>query len=261
VQPLEVYFYQSTNGAGQTVLTNKELDFTRSVHGVIGYDINFSRHLRLKAEVYGQYIYDVPVESTPTSFSMLNAGADFGFPDKTNLINDGKGYNYGLELTLERFLNKGFYYLFTGSVFESKYRGSDQEWRNTAFNSNFTANVLGGREFKLNARTSFGIDTKLGIAGGQRYTPFDLTGSITNGYVIYKEEEAYSLQNDMYWRWDFKLSFTKNGKRATQKWYIDFQNITNNKNIYVRTLNPKTGVIDEIDQIGFFPNVNYLITF
>jgi hypothetical protein len=261
VQPLEVYFYQSTNGAGQTVLTNKELNFTRSVHGVIGYDINFSRHLRLKAEVYGQYIYDVPVETSPTSFSMLNAGADFGFPDKTNLINDGKGYNYGLELTLERFLNKGFYYLFTGSVFESKYRGSDQEWRNTAFNSNFTANVLGGREFKLNARTSFGIDTKLGIAGGQRYTPFDLTGSITNGYVIYKEEEAYSLQNDMYWRWDFKLSFTKNGKRATQKWYIDFQNITNNKNIYVRTLNPKTGVIDEIDQIGFFPNVNYLITF
>jgi hypothetical protein len=261
VQPLEVYFYETSNGAGQTLLTNKELDFTRSLHGVTGYDINFSRHLRLKAEVYGQYIYDVPVEAMPTSFSMLNAGADFGFPDKTNLINDGRGYNYGLELTLERFLHKGFYYLITGSVFESKYRGSDDTWRNTAFNSNYTANILGGKEFKLSPRTSFGIDTKLGMAGGQRYTPFDLTASVANGYVIYKEEQAYSLQNDMYWRWDFKLSFTRNGRHATQKWYIDFQNITNNKNIYVRTLNPKTGIVDEIDQIGFFPNVNYSITF
>jgi hypothetical protein len=261
VQPLEVYFYESRNNPGQTVLTNKELDMVQSVHGVIGYDINFSRHLRLKAEVYGQYIYDAAVESTPSSFSMLNAGADFDFPNKTNLVNKGNGYNYGLELTLERFLNKGFYYLITGSVFESQYRGSDNVWRNTVYNSNFVANILGGKEFRLTDKTSFGIDTKLALAGGQRYTPFDIPASLTNGYVIYKEEEAYSKQNDTYWRWDFKLSYTRNGKKATQKWYVDLQNLTNNKNIYVRTLNPKSGKTGQLDQIGFFPNINYLITF
>lgn len=261
VQPLEVYFYESQNNLGQTVLTNKELDLVRSVHGVIGYDINFSRQLRLKAEVYGQYIYDAAVESTPSSFSMLNAGADFDFPNKTDLVNKGNGYNYGVELTLERFLNKGFYYLITGSLFESKYRGSDDIWRNTVYNSNFVANVLGGKEFKLTDKTSFGIDTKLALAGGQRYTPFDVAASLVNGYVIHQEELAYSRQNDTYWRWDFKLSYTRNGKKATQKWYIDLQNLTNNKNIYVRTLNPKTGKTGQLDQIGFFPNINYLITF
>jgi hypothetical protein len=261
IQPLEVYFYKTTNTAGQSELTNKELDFVKSLHGVLGYDINFSKYLRFKTEVYGQYIYDAAVEKNPSSFSMLNSGADFYFPDKTNLINNGKGYNYGIEFTLERFLNKGFYYLATISVFESKYKGSDDVWRSTAFNSNFATNLLGGKEFKLNQKSSLGIDTKITFTGGQRYTPFDLVASEVQGYVVLKENDAYSLQNKAYLRWDVKFSYSKNGKKATQKWYIDLQNFTNRKNIYIRTLNPKNGTAGEINQIGFFPNINYQITF
>ncbi len=249
------------NNSGIKELTNKNLDFVKSLHTVIGYDLSLSRYVRIKTEVYAQYIYNAAVEKEPSSFSMLNSGADFYFPDKTNLVNNGKGYNYGLEITLERFLNKGFYYLVTTSIFQSKYKGSDDIWRNTAFNGNFAVNVLGGKEFKINEKLSFGIDTKLAVAGGQRYTPFDKEASESAGYIIFKEDEAYSLQNDPYWRLDMKLSFNRNGKRTTQKFYIDFQNVTNNKNIYIRTLNPKTGKTSEIDQIGFFPNVNYQLTF
>lgn len=260
-QPLEVYFYETKNSSGQTELTNKELGFVKSTHGVLGYDISFSRHLRLKAEIYGQYITDAAVEKTASSFSMLNAGADFYFPDKTNLVNQGKGYNYGIELTVEKFLDKGFYYLFTASLFESKYKGSDDVWRNTAFNSNFALNFLGGKEFRLNRKASFGIDTKIALAGGQRYTDFNIPASALAGYVIFNENEAYSLQNDTYLRWDFKLSYNRNGRRVTQKWYIDFQNLTNRDNIYIRTLNPKDGKTGVINQIGFFPNINYMVTF
>ncbi|MFI5130441.1 MAG: carboxypeptidase regulatory-like domain-containing protein [Chitinophagales bacterium] len=261
MQPLEVYFYESKNAAGQIELTNKNLEFVKSVHGVIGYDISFSRHLRLKAEMYGQYIYNAAVEKTASSFSMLNTGADFYFPDKTNLVNNGKGYNYGVELTLERFLDKGFYYLITTSLFESKYKGSDNILRNSAFNSNYAVNLLTGKEFRLNKKASFGIDTKIAWAGGQRYTPFDFAASDATGYVVFREDEAYSLQNDPYLRWDLKFSYNRNGRRTTQKWYIDLQNVTNRKNIYIRTLNPNDGKIGEIYQIGFFPNINYLITF
>ncbi len=260
-QPLDVYFYQSKNAAGQTVLSNKDLGFVRSLHGVMGYDINFSSNLRFKTEVYAQYIYDAATESNPSSFSMLNAGAGFAFPEKFYLQNQGKGSNYGIEFTLEKFLNKGFYYLVTGSLFESKYKGSDQVLRNTAFNNNYVFNLLGGKEWKLSKLNSFGIDTKFAIAGGQRYTPFDIPASQAAGFVIYQEDKAFSLQNDTYLRWDLKFSFTRNGPKATQKWYIDFQNLTNHKNIFVRTLNPSTGQIKEINQIGFFPNINYQITF
>ncbi|MGG9962954.1 TonB-dependent receptor [Ferruginibacter sp. SUN106] len=260
-QPLEVYFYQSKNNSGQTEFTNKNLDFVKSVHGVLGYDISFSKQFRLKSEIYGQYIYNAAVEKTASSFSMLNSGADFAFPDKTNLVNNGKGYNYGIELTLEHFLHKGFYWLFTTSVFQSQYKGSDNVWRNTAFNSNFVINALGGKEFKLNNKTTFGIDSKITVTGGQRYTPFNITASQNAGYVIYKEDEAYSQQLNTYIRWDLKFSYIRNLKKVTQKWYVDLQNLTGRENIYIRTLNPKTGGVNQINQIGFFPNINYQITF
>ncbi len=260
-QPLEVYFYQTKKADGSIALTNKELDFSKSLHSVLGYDISFSKNLRLKAEAYGQYIYNAAVEKDASSFSMLNSGADFYFPDKTNLVNKGKGYNYGFELTVERFLDKGFYYLLTGSIFQSKYKGSDNVWRNTAFNSNFASNILGGKEFKINSRKSFGIDTKITFAGGQRYTAFDISESAKKEFIVFKENQAYELKNANYFRWDFKMSFTSNGRKVTQKWYIDFQNLTNQKNVYVRTLNPTTGNVNEINQIGFFPNINYQITF
>ena len=260
-QPLDVYFYQIQNNTGQTILSNKNLDFVKSIHTVAGYDINFQNHLRFKTEVYGQFIYNAATETNPSSFSMLNSGADYSSPDKSYLQNAGKGYNYGIEFTLEKFLTHGFYYLFTGSIFQSKYEGSDNIWRNTAFNSNYVANFLGGKEFKLNQKGSFSIDTKMAIAGGQRYTAFDIPASQAAGYVIYKTNEAYALQNDPYMRWDLKFSYTSNGKKTTQKWYLDLQNLTNRKNIYIRTLNPQTGNISEINQIGFFPNINYQITF
>ncbi len=260
-QPLEVYFYESNDDNGQMEQTNKELEFVKSAHGVLGYDINFSKHLRLKAEIYGQFIFNAAVEKTPSSFSMLNAGADFYFPYKTNLVNKGNGYNYGVELTVERFLDKGFYYLVTATAFQSKYKASDEIWRNTVFNNNCVFNFVAGKEFKLTRKTSFGIDTKVALAGGQRYTPFDLAASAAAGYVIFNEDEAYSLQNDPYLRWDLKLSINRNGKKTTQKWYVDLQNLTNRENIYIRTLNPDDGTIDVINQMGFFPNINYIITF
>ena len=261
MQPLEVYYYQTQLPNGTTSLTNKNLDFVKSLHTVAGYDVSLSDKVRFKTEVYGQYIFNTAVESTPSSFSMLNYGADFGFPDKQNLINGGKGYNYGLELTLEKFLNEGFYYLITGSIFDSRYEGSDGVWRNTAFDSNIVGNFLAGKEFKLSEKSSILVDTKFAMAGGQRYTPFDVAASHAGGYVIYKNNEAYSLQNSPYSRWDLKFSYQRNGNKVTQKWYIDLQNLTNKANIYERTLNPATGKIGQVNQIGFFPNINYQITF
>jgi len=122
-------------------------------------------------------------------------------------------------------------------------------------------NALGGKEFKVNSKTNFGIDTKLTVTGGQRYTPFDIAASQNAGYVIYQTAEAYSKQHDTYLRWDLKFSYIRNLRKITQKWYIDLQNLTGRENIYINTLNPKTGTVSQINQIGFFPNINYQINF
>ncbi|WP_341843223.1 TonB-dependent receptor [Chitinophaga caseinilytica] len=256
LQQLEVY-YNETGGS----LTNKDLAPTRAMHAVLGYDQLLGERLRFKAETYYQHIYDAPVERAPSSFSLLNYGADFGFPDKPNLFNNGTGRNYGLELTLEKFLHKGFYFLFTQSLFDSKYQGSDKTWRNTAFNAQYVTNFLIGREWTVKPGFSVGADSKVSVAGGQWYTPFNESATVEKGYVVYQEDKAYSLRNDMYFRWDLKFSFTWELGRTTQKFFIDLQNLTNRKNIYTRTIDTETGVVKQVNQIGLFPNVNYQFTF
>ncbi len=147
-QPLPVYLFQQLKNDGSYDQSNRDLDLTKAQHYVLGYDWNFAKDWRVKAEAYHQYIYDAPVESVPSGFSILNAGADFTFPDKAGLVSKGTGTNTGVELTLEKFFSRGFYLLGTASIFSAKYKGSDGIERNSTFNNKLVANMLAGKEWK-----------------------------------------------------------------------------------------------------------------
>lgn len=261
IQPIPFYFNKGQQVNGVAELPNKNIGFSKAIHNVIGYDLKLTEHTRLKTELYYQYLYDIPVDTASSSFSMLNEGAGFVLPSSTGFENNGTGYNYGAEITLERFLNKGFYYLLTTSVFNSKFKGSDNIEHSTAFNGNFILNVLGGKEFKLSKIATLGLDLRLTYAGGKRYTPVDLEASINSGEQVLQTEHLYENQLDNYFRTDFKLTFKLSGKKVSQTWSVDLQNITNQKNIFQRGYNPKTKNIGVTFQRGFFPNFQYKINF
>jgi len=262
-QVAPVYFYEEPTPTGINQ-SNRRLDFTRSNHFVLGYDTRFGSDWRLKVEAYNQFIDNVPVDDTLSSFSMLNAGADFVFPQRANLVNEGTGMNYGLELTLEKFFSKGYYGLLTASIFQSKYEGSDEIERNTAFNNQYVVNFLAGKEFKIGKakRNALTLDMKLTTAGGRYYTPVDLEASREAGEEVLIEEEAYSLRQPNYFRLDIKFGFRLNSKkRFSQQFFIDLQNITNNDNLFSRRYNEVTGEVNDVFQAGFFPDILYRIQF
>jgi hypothetical protein len=58
-----------------------------------------------------------------SSFSIINITSNWAINRK--LENTGTGEKYGIDITVERFLKDGYYYLFTASVFDSKYAGGD----------------------------------------------------------------------------------------------------------------------------------------
>lgn len=251
---------------GQLVQTNKELDFTRSNHFVLGYDVKLSSNWRGKIEVYYQDIDRAGVEPFPSSYSTLTEGADFGFEnDRVSLINEGTGYNQGIELTLERFFSKGYYGLLTGSFFESKYTGSDGIERDSPFNNGYVVNLLAGKEFKIGkARQNvFFVDTRLTSAGGRYFTPVDLEASQQAGFEVRFEELAYSQQYDPYFRWDLKFGIKLNSKKKkrSHQFYFDLQNVSANENIFARRYNRLTNNVDQVDQIGFFPDFGYRFQF
>jgi len=261
LQPLPVYFSKDRNATVAENLANEQLDFIRSNHFVVGWNYAIRPNFRVKVEGYHQQLSSLAIDDTPSSFSMINAGADFAFPNRVGLVNEGTGSNTGIELTLEKSLQKGFYFLFTSSVFDSKFTPSDGIERNTFFNSNYVANLLVGKEFKFNDKVTLMLDTKITQAGGRRYTPIDVAASIAADREVRDMTRIYEGQYAPYFRADFKIGVRVNGKKVSQLWSVDLTNLTFRRNELSKSYSRSREAISTTYQRGFFPNVTYQITF
>jgi hypothetical protein len=210
--------------------------------------------VKVKIETYYQQLSKVPVNSYSSSYSSLNDGLSFAPSDVTNLVNKGSGTNYGAELTLERYLDKGFYFLVTASVFDSKYKGSDGVERNTAFNTKYAGNVLAGKEFTLgNKGTTLAFNIKSTMIGGRYLTPLDIELSRLAGTGVYNQNYAFSNRQKEYFRTDFKVTYKKDYKKSTLETGVDIQNISNTKNIFQQGYNAINNTISTQYQTGLLP--------
>jgi hypothetical protein len=254
LQPHQLYFAESLNDRTGEYFetTNKNLDFTKSHHYVLGYDYLITRNLRFKFETYYQQIYNAPVEQIPSYISMLNYGSGFYVPEYDSLINDGTGRNYGLEFTLEKFFSNNYYFLITASLFEAKYKGSDNVERNSAFNNNYVMNALGGYEFTLGKNTFLTVSTKFVTAGGNRYVPYTIVQDDNGRYNRdYDYDRAFDEQYPNYMRIDLMFTLRWNSKKMTNEWIMDFENLTNKQNLYYNTLNSIDGTEEPTYHQGF----------
>ena len=243
---------------------NKGLGFYKSAHAVLSYDRYIGKNSRIKAETYFQHLYDIPVEFGSTSFSLINAGSGFSrfFPNP--LENEGVARNYGLELTIEKFFSKGYYYLFTGSVFDAKYQGSDGVWRNTSFNGKYAFNALFAKEINFNERMSLNFGGKVTYAGGRWYGDVDHEASKKVLEVIYADANVNTKQFRPYFRADAKIDFRINTERFTHVLAIDIVNIFATKNILTLTYapdHPSGNPVVEEYQLGLFPVFYYKLDF
>ena len=228
---------------------------------MLGYDYLINKNFRMKAETYYQYLYHIPVAASSPEFSLINAGDFFGIPLEDSLVNKGTGQNYGLELTVEKFLSNGYYFLFTASVFDSKYKGYDGIQRNTAFNGNYVFNLLGGYERNIGTKTMITVDLKTVWAGGRRYVPVNVEESIQSGSEVRDWNRAYDFKYDDYFRTDLRIGLKRNGKRVCQEWGLDLQNITGFRSVFMEGFDAQAGETYTVYQQGFAPMFLYRIQF
>ncbi|MDR2907165.1 MAG: TonB-dependent receptor, partial [Bacteroidales bacterium] len=203
----DYYFVQTPKTGDEFV--NKNLDFSKAHHIVLSYDWSISEHLRFKVEPYYQHLYDIPVEKG-TTMSMVNY-RDFWM--MTPLVSEGKGKNYGVDLTLERYLHKGWYYLLTASLFESKYTGGDDEWRDTRLNRNIVVNALGGKEWKIKDKNILSVNLRLAFLGGERCTPVDEAATMAAHELIFDETHAFGEKLDPQVLAHFTVGYKMNRKK------------------------------------------------
>jgi hypothetical protein len=219
----DYYFVETPAGE----FPNKRLDFAKAHHITASYDWSVSEHLRLKVEPYFQYLYDIPVERG-TTMSLIN------YRDILTMLpamaNDGKGRNYGVEITLERYLHDGYYYLFTASLFSSRYMGGDGVWRDTRLNRHYIINALGGKEWKMGRQQQnmLSVSVRFTYQGGEHYIPADEAASIATKSIVYDYSRAYRPQLPPEFVAHFTVGYKINRDRLAHEFCLKMINVTGN---------------------------------
>ncbi len=255
-----INYYYTKDITHNNNLYNKNLDFSKAHHLVMSYDRNIGEHIHFKAETYYQMLYNIPAVAD-SSFSFINLQADWFFNHQ--LQNTGKGQNYGLDLSLEKYLSNGYYYMLNSSLFNSKYKGGDNVWRNTRYNRKYLINFLIGKEWQVGAGRQNVLSANLRISyqGGDWYSPVNITQSILKKSVVYDETNAFSKQLSPSVLAHFTMSYKVNKKNKAQEFALKMLNITQQKDFYGYKYNYKSKSIEENSKVIFIPNISYKIEF
>lgn len=269
MQPTYIYFMVPDSIVRSGVLIpnteriadNKDLDFSKAHHVVLGYDLQASRFFRIKAEAYYQYLWNIPVYAKPSGISLINRGATFTrFLPVYNMENNGTGENYGIELTLEKLFHKHYYFMYSASLYDSKYTASNGKTYNSDFNGNYMMNLLAGLEYSLgkSKKNSINLGTKFTYGGGKRYSPVNIAASNAIMDVVPEEDKINSLQFDPYQRLDFRIAYKINAKHSAVEIALDLINVLNTKNVLALSYSPDPTDITADPliknyQLGFLP--------
>lgn len=262
---LSTYMFENTTEGHTGIQPNRNLDLSKAVHLVAGYERHFSViNLTAKAEVYYQHLYNSPVEFNSNSgFAVVNMTSVYDLMDKNGLISTGKGKNYGVDFSLEKPFSKHYFFTTNLSLFRSKYTDAAGITRSSRFSRNYLLNVMGGKEWQSarNPNKTIGINGKLLTTGGLRQSPIDIQASREAGKVQYVEGQYFTEQGPAYFRCDVSAYIRKERKRSTHTLSLEIQNLTNNENFLSYYFDKRSGQQKTARQIGMLPNLSYKIQF
>lgn len=262
VESIVTYYATVYDENNQPHQPNINLDLTKSDHYILGYEHRFTKKLNAKLEVYYQNLHSVPVENLDTSYySLINES--HGYVDKA-LVSKGQGYNYGLELTLERYFYNSYYFMVTASIFDSKYKAMDGKWRNTIYNTSYAANFLIGKEFtigKADKGNKLNLNVKFLINGGNRYIPLDLEQSQEQDRSVYNTGNAYNSSLDNIYQMNFTASYSINRPKVRHEIYLDIYNVFNNQARVYEYYDEHKQNVGYYNQLNMIPNIMYKIHF
>ncbi|MCH1534416.1 MAG: TonB-dependent receptor, partial [Schleiferiaceae bacterium] len=279
MQSSYLYYYEGSQALDDSTVLgttyNKEMGLTKSAHAVAGWEHNFEYPIRLKLEAYYQYLWNIPVEQQASYFSLVNGGSGFGRLWAEPLENRGLGRNYGLEFTMEHYYRNGFYGLLTGSIFDAKYKGSqnldalpgsaDDVWVNTLFNGRYAMNLVLARNIPVGDYGILNLGTKVSTIGGRWFGTVDELKSTEMSEIEYINDATFNTeQYNAYFRLDLKVGYKWNYAKLSHEFALDISNITNNKNILTLTYIPERDEGDRVQenyQLGLFPVFYYKVDF
>lgn len=253
------YFFPDEGDFGY----NQGLEMTKAHHLGLAYQTNVLDKLNIDAELYYQQLFDVPIiDNGVSTFSALNLLDEI---IEDTLVSAGTGRNYGLEVTVQKFMEDGYYLLLTSTLYESKYTAADGIERDTRFNGNYAMVLSGGKEFQWQSKKGntrvLGMNLKMAYLGGFRVTPIDIAQSSKTNETVFMENLAFSEQLPNYFKTDFRIYFKNSHQKYTTTLAIDLQNMTNQQNVAYYYYDTEQAAVVTKYQLGLIPLLIYRVEF
>ncbi|MDP6908370.1 MAG: TonB-dependent receptor [Flavobacteriales bacterium] len=256
--PLGSYFTRYARSDGSVYYPNKDLEMIKNHHFVLSYEIGFLRNYSFKIEPYFQYLHNLPVSKNPEStYMVLNERSGY---TKDSLVNKGTGMNYGLDVSIQRYYAKHWFFLVNGSVFRSTYTPLDGKTYAGAYDSRFAVSVMAAYEVQFK-NSALEIGFRIGYAGGFRYTPIDLAASTEAREAITIDSLAFTETYKNYFRPDLRIAYRQNKPKYSWTISLDLGNIVDYKNILRQYYDKGTNKLEFKYQMGFIPVIAFQVDF
>ncbi|HOZ84012.1 MAG TPA: TonB-dependent receptor [Niabella sp.] len=208
---------------------NKDMNYTQSTHYVLGTEFLPKNSLRFTLEGFYKRYSNYPV-SEATGVSLANQGTQYGSVGSERLLSKGKGEAFGIEAFVQQKMTKNLFYVVSYSYVVSKFSGIDGILKPSSWDNRSLFSATMG--YKMKKDWELGL--KYRFAGGNPFTPFDMTASQQN-YMLLGQgipEMALLNQNRLsnYNQLDFRIDKKINFKKTSLGFYVDIQNLLMQKN-------------------------------
>lgn len=158
-------------------LVNKDADYTRSDHFVLGLERVLGPAATISLEGFYKN-YDNYAVSVRDGVSLANKGGGFEVLGNEEIETVGKGRSYGLELQYQQKLTNNFYSIFSYTYFFSEFTGFDRSvYIPSVWDSRHLVSFVGGYKLKRN----WEISSRYRFAGRSPFVPVNIPVT-TNTY-------------------------------------------------------------------------------
>jgi outer membrane receptor protein involved in Fe transport len=97
--------------------------------------------------------------------------------------------------------------------------------------------------------------------GGNRYTPLDISATTQSYQEVYYTSQTFAKQYPAFFRWDIGVYFKMNRRKYNWRLSVDFQNITNQQNLFSTRYDFEKQTTINNYGLGFIPVINYKVEF
>lgn len=214
--------------SGELLNRDNGLRYIRAKHIVAGFEYNTKFNTRFTVEGFLKR-YDHYPFLTQQQISLANLGGDFGVVGNAPITSTSEGRTFGIELSAQQKLFKGFFGILSFTYVRSEFTDSSGLFKPSSWDNRAIVTTVLGKKFKHN----WEVGARWRFYGGTPYTPYDIDRSslIAVWNITGQGIPDYSQLNANRLKPSHSLDVRVDKKWFFQKWslnlYLDMQNAYN----------------------------------